>query len=56
MRASTPLNNKHQRHGHWENYFMTGDVMFKGHYINNVELGYWINNLGEKDATLYYAR
>jgi hypothetical protein len=56
MRANTPLNDKNNRHGLWENYFYHGDVMFKGYYVNNVELGYWIYNLAETDATLYYAR
>lgn len=56
MHVSTPINENKKRHGFWHVDFMSGDVMFKGHYVNNVELGYWINNLGEKDATLYYAR
>jgi hypothetical protein len=56
MRVSTPLNDKHQRHGHWENYFMSGDLMWKGVYVNNVELGYWLYNLNQTDEILYYAR
>lgn len=56
MHVSTPLNSKGQRHGLWENYFYHGDIMFKGYYANNVELGFWIYNLDETDSILYYAR
>lgn len=37
-----PYNNKEQRHGYWVIYYLTGDVFFKGNYINNNKVGYWV--------------
>jgi len=35
-------NAKHKKHGHWEEYYVNGDLRYKGLYINNKESGFWI--------------
>jgi len=37
----TPLNNKNQKHGYWERYYLNGDLQYKGYFINDNCNGYW---------------
>ena len=38
-----PKNNKNKAHGLWITYY-SNDICYKGHYINDLENGYWIDN------------
>ena len=34
-------NDKWLKDGYWEDYFLGGNLMYKGHFINNKVTGYW---------------
>ncbi len=34
-------NDKGQRHGYWELYWLNGNPWCRGSYINNAATGYW---------------
>ena len=36
----TPINNKGQKHGYWEIYWVNGDINYIGNYRNGKEYGY----------------
>lgn len=40
-----PFNLKIQPHGLWIHYNSIGNLDYKGHFINDKEYGYWIDNL-----------
>ena len=40
----SPFNNKNQAHGLWIYYLPDGNLWFKGHFINDIRHGYWIDN------------
>jgi hypothetical protein len=48
-----PYNEKKEAHGQWLNISQDGEVIFQGMYINNVDLGYWIES---RIFKTYYAR
>ena len=35
------LNNKGQSHGYWEKYYLSGNTMWEGNYINVIYNGIW---------------
>ncbi len=35
------LNDKGQRHGYWEDYYLNGNLLSKGNFINGKRDGYW---------------
>ena len=39
-----PTNNKKQKHGLWINYYFNGDLLYKGHWVNGIRHGYWMDN------------
>jgi len=34
-------NDKNQKHGYWEIYWQTGNLAFKGNYLNGQKIEYW---------------
>jgi len=48
-----PHNEKQEAHGEWLNIDKDGEIVFKGMYVNNVDLGYWVESRFSK---AYYAR
>lgn len=34
-------NNIFQRHGYWEGYWFSNNIMMKGNFNNGKEIGYW---------------
>ncbi len=48
-----PYNEKKEAHGQWLNISEDGETIFQGMYINNVDLGYWIES---RSIKTYYAR
>jgi antitoxin component YwqK of YwqJK toxin-antitoxin module len=46
------LNDKNQRHGIWEKYWLNGQLMYRRYYINGKADGYWEYYFD--DGTLYY--
>ncbi len=36
-----PVNEEGQEHGYWEEYWFTGNLMYKGYYNNGNRHGYW---------------
>jgi hypothetical protein len=57
MLDKDPRNEKREPHGLWESYYTDyhGDTIlwYIGWYINNVDVGYWIE---EETILIYYAR
>ncbi len=59
MHDKEPKNEQGMPHGFWENYYMDYRISnepilwYMGWYINNVDLGYWIE---EETTHIYYAR
>jgi hypothetical protein len=57
MLDKEPKNEQGQPHGLWESYYVDYDgdtiLWYMGWYINNVDLGYWIE---EETIQIYYAR
>ena len=47
MQDKTPLNDKDQQHGLWEEYYYNGKLCYKGEYLNGKRHGlferYWNN-------------
>jgi len=39
-KSITPLNEKNQKHGYWERYWIDGQLMKKLLYINDIKVGY----------------
>jgi len=37
----TPRNEKGERHGYWEFYYVNGQLWCKGNYLNGKLHGYW---------------
>ena len=58
MQDKQPRNDKGQRHGLHEVYFSNGELMYKGHYVNNRRCGFWVRNFArsEPNPPLFYAR
>ena len=53
------FNDKGQKHGYWEEYFLGGNLSKKGNYINDEYIGHWEwydsdGNLYEKEFYLQY--
>jgi len=36
-----PRNDKNKAHGYWELYYYTGDIFYKGLFVNGKEVGYY---------------
>ena len=36
-----PYNDKWQKHGYWEKYWLNGFPQYKGNYIKDKQSGYW---------------
>ena len=36
-----PRNEKGQRHGYWESYYFSGNIMRRGEYRNDLHEGHW---------------
>lgn len=57
MLDKEPKNEQGMPHGVWEHYYTDYDgktvLWFMGWYVNNVDLGYWIE---EETKHIYYAR
>jgi hypothetical protein len=53
QRNLAPRNKKGQRHGYWEFYNADGRLWYKGMYINDIDLGFWIET---RIKQIYYAR
>ena len=49
----TPRNNKKQAHGLWLCYYNDGNLGYKGHYINDIKYGYWIENRFKPETVFY---
>ena len=49
----TPRNNKNQAHGLWIMYGNHDNLWYKGHYINNVQYGHWIDNWVNKHQIIF---
>ena len=52
MKDQTPRNAKGKPHGLWEDYFPSGQLSYKGHYINGERHGYW--EVYYSNGQLYY--
>jgi len=53
MKMHAPHNEKGQEHGQWLNTNKDGETIFKGTYINGVDMGYWVES---RFTRVYYAR
>lgn len=53
MQDKKPRNEKGKADGHWLNINSYGDLIFKGTFVNGVELGYWVESRFDR---IYYAR
>lgn len=53
MSITTPYNEEGQQHGQWLNVSVGGEIIFKGTYVNGVDLGYWVES---RNIRAYYAR
>jgi hypothetical protein len=53
-----PHNDKHERHGHWEDYWSNNVPFCIGHYLNDIRYGYfiWRNKKNFIEDEEYYAR
>jgi hypothetical protein len=54
MQDKKQYNEKGERHGYWEVYWNTGELSYKGYFINNETYGFWINP--SVPYKIYYAR
>ena len=41
------------RHGIWIRYTPNGNLWYKGHYINDIKYGYWIENRFKPETVFY---
>jgi hypothetical protein len=53
MTIKAPFNENEQEHGQWLHINHDGDTIFKGTYINGVDMGYWVES---RFIKVYYAR
>jgi hypothetical protein len=53
MQDKTPRNANGQEHGQWLNINNSNVIIFKGTYVNGVDLGYWVES---RFLRIYYAR
>jgi hypothetical protein len=53
MKMLAPHNEKGQEHGQWLNINNSNVIIFKGTYVNGVDLGYWVES---RFLRIYYAR
>ena len=51
-----PFNDKRKPHGLWIYYLPDGNLWFKGHFINDIRHGYWMNNWTNKPETTFYLK
>jgi hypothetical protein len=53
-RNKTPINKKGQAHGLWVCYcnYNSVRVIYKGMYINDIQLGFWVEEMNQ----FYYAK
>jgi antitoxin component YwqK of YwqJK toxin-antitoxin module len=51
-----PYNDKGERHGYWEYYYLNGNLWYKGNYVNGNRHGYWewYHDNGQLDSKIYY--
>jgi antitoxin component YwqK of YwqJK toxin-antitoxin module len=51
-----PYNDKGERHGYWEKYYLNGNLWYKGNYVNGNRHGYWewYHDNGQLDSKIYY--
>ena len=56
--AKNPYNKTDQPHGFWEMYYITGELRYRGNYINGIITGYWIQYYANIHLTskTYYIR
>ncbi len=52
-KITAPFNENEQEHGQWLHINHDGDTIFKGTYINGVDMGYWVES---RFIKVYYAR
>ncbi len=52
----TPYNEKGERHGYWEKYYLNGNLWYKGNYVNGNRHGYWewYHDNGKLKDKIYY--
>jgi antitoxin component YwqK of YwqJK toxin-antitoxin module len=45
----TPTNDKVEKHGYWERYYLNGQLFFKGNFVNGKAHGYfeWYHSNGQ---------
>ena len=51
-----PRNEKGLPHGHWEAYYINGNIVYKRNFINGERIGFWesYNPSGELKFKRYY--
>jgi hypothetical protein len=52
-KITAPFNENEQEHGQWLHINQDGVTIFKGMYVNGVDLGYWVES---RFTRAYYAR
>lgn len=45
-----PRNKNKQKHGYAVYYWNSGKLKAKGHYINNKQVGYWVNSYFDEEG------
>jgi antitoxin component YwqK of YwqJK toxin-antitoxin module len=49
-----PFNAKGQAHGYWKVYFTNGTLAYKGLFVNDKQIGVWIDHFYGSENKLFY--